>query len=98
MAESSSGRDGTASPPASDTLGDSKTESSASGGRGRLERLLPGLAKPIRKAGFWGAILLPFVYAPLLFVGLSTWIEAVVFLALVVLNLFALYVGHSHRR
>lgn len=63
-----------------------------------LEDVTPTLAKPIRIAGFWGAIVLPILYFPVLANGLSTSLEATVFLGLVALNLLALYVGHTHRR
>ena len=66
--------------------------------RGLLERTVPPLAKPIRTASFWSAIVLPFLYVPLLARGLSTSGETGVFLSLLVVNLLALYVGRSHRR
>ncbi len=67
-------------------------------GRGGLERYLPTLAKPIRVASFWSAIVLPFLYVPLLGTGLSGALETAVFLCLLCANALALYVGHSHRR
>ncbi|SDJ67634.1 hypothetical protein [Natronorubrum texcoconense] len=63
-----------------------------------LEDVAPSVAKPIRVAGFWGAIVLPVLYLPLLAVGLSTPFQALLFLALLSVNLAALYVGHTHRR
>ncbi|WP_440764684.1 hypothetical protein [Natronorubrum sp. DTA7] len=63
-----------------------------------LEDVAPSVAKPIRVAGFWGAILLPVCYLPLLAVGLSTPFQALLFLVLLSVNLAALYVGHAHRR
>lgn len=62
-----------------------------------LERYLPSVAKPIRVASFWLAIVLPFVYIPFLFTGLSNGAETGTFLALLGCNLGALYVGHSYR-
>ena len=63
-----------------------------------LEAVAPSLAKPIRVAGFWGAILLPVLYLPLLANGLSTPLQALFFLVVLSVNLVALYVGHTHRR
>ncbi len=65
---------------------------------GRLERAAPGLATPIRAVGFWAAIAMPILYVPLLATGLSSSLDGVLFLALIVGNLLALYVGHAHRR
>ncbi|ELY42102.1 hypothetical protein [Natronorubrum sulfidifaciens] len=65
---------------------------------GTLEKVAPALAGPIRTTGFWGAIILPILYIPVLITGLSTSFEASVFLGLLVLNLAALYVGHAHRQ
>lgn len=65
---------------------------------GVIERLFPTLADPIRKIGFWTAIVLPFLYVPLLVTGLSTATETGTFLILLAVNLLALYVGHAHRQ
>ena len=63
-----------------------------------LDRLAPSLVDPIRKGCFWTAIVLPFGYVPLLFVGLTTPIRTGTFVTLLGLNLLTLYVGHAHRR
>lgn len=63
-----------------------------------LERFVPALADSIRKAGFWTAIVLPFLYVPLLVTGLSTATETGLFLGFLAVNLLALYVGHAHRQ
>ncbi|APX96267.1 MULTISPECIES: hypothetical protein [Natronorubrum] len=63
-----------------------------------LEERVPSLAKPIRVTGFWGGIILPVFYVPLLVTGLSTSFEFLLFLGLVALNLLALYVGRVHRQ
>ncbi|MDQ2049805.1 hypothetical protein RBH26_04850 [Natronolimnohabitans sp. A-GB9] len=63
-----------------------------------LETVAPTLAKPIRKAGFWGAIVLSVVYLPVLANGLSSSLEFGVFLGVLGVHLGALYVGHAHRR
>ena len=69
------------------------------GANGRwLERTVPHLAGSIRKTGFWAAIVLPFLYVPILLYGLTSWVLSTAFLLLLALNLVALYVGHSHRR
>ncbi|ELY67743.1 hypothetical protein [Natrinema versiforme] len=90
-----------ASPP---SLPDRRsTDSSSSSDRrddehGVLERAAPAIATPIRAAGFWTAIAMPILYLPLLARGLSSSLEGGVFLALIVGNLLALYVGHAHRQ
>ncbi|GAB3033817.1 hypothetical protein [Natronobiforma cellulositropha] len=61
-----------------------------------LERIAPRVAGPVRVAGFWSAIVLPFLYVPLLATGLSSAAETLAFLGLLALNVLALYVGHSH--
>ncbi|ELY81411.1 hypothetical protein [Natrinema gari] len=65
---------------------------------GALERAVPGLASPIRAAGFWTAIAMPVLYLPLLATGLSSSLDCALFLGLLVANLLALYVGHAHRQ
>ncbi|WP_254524914.1 hypothetical protein [Natrinema caseinilyticum] len=65
---------------------------------GVLERAAPRLATTIRAAGFWSAIAMPILYFPLLATGLSSSVDGVLFLCLVVGHLLALYVGHAHRR
>ncbi len=66
--------------------------------RRMLERTVPQAADSIRKAGFWTAIVLPFLYVPLLFYGLDSWVESTAFLTVLAVNLAALYVGHYHGR
>lgn len=52
---------------------------------------------PILQAGaFWGAILLPFVYLPMLVIGLETLNEYLLFVGLVALNAVLLVLGHPH--
>ncbi|MDJ1431682.1 hypothetical protein [Halostagnicola sp. A-GB9-2] len=63
-----------------------------------LEQYLPSLAKPIRVGSFWLAIVLPFLYVPLLVTGLSSSVETGLFLGLLVLNIVVLYVGHSYQQ
>lgn len=85
---------------AGDRRADDPHESSdgQDGPSGTLEDVVPSLAEPIRKAGFWAAIGLPLLYLPVLANGLSSSLEGALFLGLVALNLVALYVGHAHRR
>jgi uncharacterized membrane protein len=83
----------------SSTTHDSRAESAEGRDGDRLlERLAPHVADSVRKTGFWTAIVLPFLYVPLLATGLSTAAETATFLALLVLNLAALYVGHAYGR
>lgn len=51
---------------------------------------------PVRAAGFWSAIALPFLYVPLVATGLETEAELTVFLALLAANVVAIALGHSH--
>lgn len=52
--------------------------------------------KPVRMAGFWSAVALPFLHIPLLATGLDGTADTSAFLVLFVLNVVALYVGHPH--
>lgn len=56
------------------------------------------LPASIRKVGFWSAIVLPILYVPILARGLSTSLEAGLFLGLLAFHLAALYVGHTYCR
>lgn len=64
---------------------------------GMLERLAPAFARSLRVASFWAAIVLPFLYVPLLATGLSDATETITFLGLLGMNLLTLYVGHPYR-
>jgi len=55
-----------------------------------------GVVSALRAGAFWGAILLPFVYLPMLVLGLHTVDDYLLFGALVTLNAVLLVVGHSH--
>ncbi|PSP76299.1 hypothetical protein BRC86_01450 [Halobacteriales archaeon QS_3_64_16] len=57
----------------------------------------PGLWRGLRAACFWTAIVLPFLYVPLLVAGIETRSEGVVLLALLALNAVSLLAGHSYR-
>lgn len=58
--------------------------------------------RPIRSsaqfAGFWAAIVLPFGHLSILARGLASLELTLVFLALLALNLLALYVGHGYNQ
>jgi len=56
-----------------------------------------GLVLLVQASAFWGAVLLPFVYVPLLVVGLDALDRQLLFAALVSLNVILLVIGHAHR-
>lgn len=51
----------------------------------------------VRFIGFWGAVVLPFLYVPLLVSGLDTAGQKETFALLLALNIVALFFGHRHR-
>lgn len=58
-----------------------------------------GLLRPVTGVAFWAAIALPFLHVPLLLVtGLSSPGTATAFVALLVLNVVSLLVGHPYSR
>lgn len=61
-------------------------------------RLLPSesLLSPVRTVSFWTAVTVPFLSLLLLLSGIDTPAEQQAFLALLVLNVVALLVGHSY--
>lgn len=56
------------------------------------------LTMPLEVVGFWTAVVLPFLYVPLLVTGISTQGELLTFVGLVALNVAALLAGHGHER
>ncbi len=68
----------------------------------RLRRALAGVVglagPPVRAAAFWSAVALPFLNVALLANGLSTTAETTAFVALLAVNVVALYVGQSYHR
>lgn len=62
----------------------------------RFNSLIAPVRRQTRAAGFWGAIALPFLYLPLLAMGVDSVTEATVILALLGLNLLAVLVGRGH--
>lgn len=72
-------------------------------GRNRLTAVVSryrehALTTPLEVVGFWAAVVLPFLYLPLLFTGISSQSELLTFLGLIALNLAALLAGHGHKR
>ena len=53
---------------------------------------------PIHAVAFWIAVVLPFLYVPLLASGLSTTATLNAFFALLAANAVALLIGHPHLR
>lgn len=54
------------------------------------------LTRPVEALAFWTAIVLPFLYLPLLFVGLESTTELAAFFGLVALNVVSFIVGHQY--
>lgn len=54
--------------------------------------------RPIEAIAFWTAIVLPFLYVPLLFYGLESTPELAAFFALVGINVVAFVIGHRYNR
>jgi hypothetical protein len=58
---------------------------------------LAAVLTPIRILGFWTAVALPFLYLPLLVVGIESASRATAFLGLLALDVLALLIGRSHK-
>lgn len=56
------------------------------------------LFRPVRRIAFWSAIVLPFLHVSLLVSGLESQSTVLAFLALLALNVVAIYVGHPDNR
>lgn len=56
------------------------------------------LLAPVRRLSFWVAVALPFLYVPMLLIGLGSTARQTAFLALLCCNAVALLLGHSHLR
>lgn len=56
------------------------------------------LRRPVEALAFWAAVALPFVYLPLVASGFESPTGALFFVALVVVNVLALLVGHGYKR
>ncbi len=61
-------------------------------------RLARSLKAPLQFLSFWGAIGLPFAHLGLLVNGLESTGAVMAFVALLALNVVALYVGHGYKR
>lgn len=77
-------------------LHDSAPDAQQSGQDDLENRSIP-LVSGIRTSSFWIAIILPAGHVPLLATGLTDGRETALFLTLLILNVLALYIGHSHR-
>lgn len=62
-----------------------------------VARLRRTLHRTASAAGFWLAVMLPFLYVPLLATGIATAAERRALLLLVGLNGLSLYLGRGHR-
>lgn len=60
-----------------------------------LEFVATGVASGVRWTAFWAAVALPFLHVPLLYMT-NGYVE--VLLALVVLNVVCLFIGHRYHR
>lgn len=65
-------------------------------GSALARRSLSILHQQVQAAGFWTAVVLPFLHVPLLLSGLDTATDTWLFVALIALNLLALVVGHGY--
>lgn len=62
-------------------------------------RSLPDrLVQPVKRFAFWTAVVLPFLHLSLLATGLESRSVALAFVALVALNVSALWIGHPYGR
>lgn len=67
------------------------------GGSTVARQSLSVLRQQVQVAGFWTAVVLPFLHVPLLLSGLETATDTWLFVALIALNVLALVVGHGYR-
>lgn len=61
-------------------------------------RLVRSIKGPMQFLSFWVAIALPFIYFPLLTQGLGDPTVTLTFFVLLLVNVFALYLGHGYNR
>jgi hypothetical protein len=64
----------------------------------RAAQLTELVRRPVEAMAFWAAIVLPFVYLPLLVGGFDDTTSLLLFVGLVAANVLALFVGHDHKR
>ena len=72
-------------------------DSGSADGESSIRHSFARLVRSIEAAAFWSAIALPFLYLPLLFYGLETRQQGIVFFSLLALNLVALLIGHRYK-
>lgn len=56
------------------------------------------LVQPLARIAFWAAIVLPFLYLPLLATGLNSGAETAAFVALLACNGLAIVLGQQYRQ
>ena len=84
-------------------IGSPADASEATAGRHKVAALFEryhehAFTTPLEVAGFWTAVVLPFLYMPMLFAGISGTNELLTFFGLLAFNLAALMAGHGHKR
>lgn len=62
----------------------------------RVESLRQRTLTVLLGVAFWTAIILPFLYLPMLVTGLQSYAQSTVFLVLIVLNALTLLLGHPY--
>ncbi|WP_054519804.1 hypothetical protein [Halanaeroarchaeum sulfurireducens] len=82
----------------------SRPSTSAASSPSRLSSSLPGtlsayetVLRPIEAVAFWMAVIMPFVYVPLLVTGVETSSEQIAVAALVAVHVVALVVGRRYQ-
>ena len=55
------------------------------------------IARYIEAVSFWGAVVLPLTYIPLLIIGIDTVQTVLIFVSLIILNVILLIIGHAYR-
>jgi hypothetical protein len=63
-----------------------------------LRARIGGVPRLVERVSFWGAIVLPFLYLPMLVMGLNTVEEGLLFLGLITLNVVMVILGQSYER
>lgn len=56
------------------------------------------LRRPLEAVAFWSAVVLPFLYLPLLAYGLETTGQLATFFGLLIVNVLAFVIGHDYKR
>lgn len=59
-------------------------------------RHVPNVAVPVRTLAFWTAVVLPFVYLPMVLGGFESGSRVGLFVGLVTAHALALSLGHGH--